>query len=287
MTLALEGLPAGVTAFEPPSARFATARGADVRITARRCIPPPLDAQRLLFDSGGPWRVYRHGRGRLYVTTTAGPGGPPDRALRIDTGLTRGELLLPARARGPALGYPLADLVFQHHLARRGGLVLHACGVVDAGRALVFLGASGAGKSTLARLWRRHAPGATVLSDDRVVLRRAGGRLHATGQTRSWRAFGTPWHGEAAFAEAASAPLAALFFLRQANRHEAAALAPVAAAAELFARSFPPLFDRVGLGRTLASCTAIARAVPAFELRFRRDAAALATARAALASLAG
>lgn len=68
--------------------------------------------------------------------------------------------------------------------------------------AYLFAGQSEAGKSTTARFW--HDEGATILSDDRVVLRLRDGQV--------W-VYGTPWHGEDAFAAPASAPLSRIFFL--------------------------------------------------------------------------
>ena len=44
-----------------------------------------------------------------------------------------------------------------------------------------------------------------IVSDDRVIVREAGGE---------WRMFGTPWHGEAALSSPASAPLDGVFLCR-------------------------------------------------------------------------
>jgi hypothetical protein len=187
---------------------------------------------------------------------------PLYKLVAIDEALRRGTLHFDRAPRGPhyALDYPLDELLFQHRLAREGALEVHACGVVWRGRTLLFCGKSGAGKSTTARLWRRHARGARLLSDDRVVLRPG---------KRSVRAHGTPWHGDGGFASAASAPLGALFFLRHGRRTRLVPLGRAEAAARLFARSFPPPWDRVGVARALDACADTAFRVPAFELAFR------------------
>jgi hypothetical protein len=250
----------------PVLRRFTARRGADVAL-AVRCEEPPPPLGPLVFDSGGTWRVNRHRRGLLYLV--AGPDAPdrPYRGLALDAGLRRGILYEPATARragGFALGFPLGQLLFQHRLARSGAAEVHACGAVVGGRALLFAGASGAGKTTLARVLRRRR--LHVLSDDRIVLRRAGRRLTGTG---------TPWHGTAALASPRTAPLGALFFLRQAKKSRTRRLAAAESAARLFALSFPPPWDAEGVAGVLHLATTVARAVPAFELEFTPDVSAI------------
>jgi HPr kinase/phosphorylase len=68
----------------------------------------------------------------------------------------------------------------QRHGAPAGGeqLCLHASCIAWQGRGLLIRGRSGQGKSALAL--QLMAYGATLVADDRVLLRRAGGRLLAT-----------------------------------------------------------------------------------------------------------
>ncbi|HET6898216.1 MAG TPA: hypothetical protein VFK70_07705 [Vicinamibacteria bacterium] len=233
----------------------------------------PLPATEPLFVSGGLWTAYRHGRRLLYVIREPVRGRAPLSALVIDEGRRKGKLFL-APGAPFALHYPLDELLFQHHLARHGGMEVHACGVAEGGAALLFCGVSGAGKTTTARLWRRHRRGAEILSDDRMIVRRRGGRL--------W-AFGTPWHGSGRYASARGLPLGGLFFLARGQEPSVTAMAPVPAAAELFARSFPPPWEAKGSARVLALCARVAAEVPCARLRFRPDASAV---RAVLAALA-
>ncbi len=143
-------------------------------------------------------------------------------------------------------------LVFEH------GVEIHGCGVVEqSGVGYLFAGQSGAGKSTIAKLWAD--TGATVVSDDRVILRRdgAGITMH-----------GTPWHGDGEFAEPIAAPLARIFLLRQAPRHATVPLTAASAAALLFSCSFPVFHDPDALDRTLALLSSIVQTVPVEALAF-------------------
>lgn len=263
------GLPAAYDAFR-------TARGADIAVEVRTGPLPALPAE-TLFRSGGTWTAHALGRRIAYAFRTTGPDAAPDRVLVVDAARTRGVLhVAPFRAGSPRpLGFPLDDLLFQHHLAAAGRLVVHGCGLLVDGAAVLFAGHSGAGKSTTARLWSRLAPGTVVLSDDRVVLERTA---------RGLRAHGTPWHGEGRFAAAAAGPLAALFFLSHGARTRVRRLGVADAASRLFARTFPPPWDARLVAKTLDACGRAAAAVPAWELSFRPDASAVDAVRRTLAA---
>jgi hypothetical protein len=266
-------------ALDPPPAfaPFLVPRGGDIRLRLTHEAPPsPSGAP--LFESGSVWCVHRHDGGLLYSFRVPRLRPPVYKAILVDSSLREGRLFFPPVAGGPryALDYPLDELLFQHRLPREGALEVHACGVVWRERTLLFCGQSGAGKSTTARLWRRHVRGARLLSDDRIVLRPAG---------RSVRAWGTPWHGEAAFASPGAARLGALFFLRHGRTNRLRPLPRAQTAARLLARGFPPPWDAEALARALEICAAVAAAVPAFDLAFRPNASAVAAVREALGSV--
>jgi len=134
------------------------------------------------------------------------------------------------------------------------------------GRSVLFCGVSGAGKTTTARLWRKHRPDALVLSDDRMAVRCRRGRF--------W-AWGTPWHGTGGFASAKGRPLGAVFFLAHAPRTAIRQVDIPAAAARLFARTFPPLWDRRAIYASLGACGRLAEEVPCYLLEFRPDRSAV------------
>jgi len=249
---------------------FAARRGEDIRLEVAEADPPAAPAASLLFDSGGLWRVYRHPRGLLYLFREPVRAAPVYKALLVDHDWRTGVLYVPpgigSYAKRPLLDYPLDELLFQHHMARWGGMEVHACAVVVGREAVLLCGASGAGKTTMARLFKKHRPATLVLSDDRIIVRPCAGRL--------W-AYGTPWHGSARFASPEGRPLGAVFFLAQAARPSVHSLPRAEAATRLFACSFPPPWDAPSIGRVLELCGKAAAAVPCAVLRFRRGVSAV------------
>ncbi len=89
-------------------------------------------------------------------------------------------------------------------LAQDGGFLLHSAGAIRNGHAFLFSGVSGTGKTTISRL---APPDVTLLSDEVSYIRRVDAGYHACG---------TPFAGELArVGENCSAPIEALFFLKQ------------------------------------------------------------------------
>ena len=259
--------------FEP----FLASKGAEIDVTVHR-EPGPRPGD-LLFESEGVWRAYAQPDGRLLLIFQVGP--TIYKSALLDPDITRGEVFFPRPAgvaSGPrsALQFPLDEMLFQQRWARDGLLEVHSCAVRERSGVLLFAGQSGAGKSTMARLWNHFEPRRAILSDDRVVLDpRAPGSV---------RASGTPWHGMGRFGSPASGALRALFFLEHARLSETVPLHPAEAAARLFTRTFPPIWNRERTTRVINACGEVAERVPAFLLRFRRDATAIEAARRAVSS---
>lgn len=232
----------------------------------------PADGH-VAFDSGkGLWRLYRTPRGATFVFTSPALGTKPYQTADFDAGYARGTVTLRReifQERLPVypLHYPL-DEVFMVHLLSRGlGIELHGSGVVTAdGRGFLFVGQSGAGKTTLSRLWLQE-PGVTVLSDERVIVRRADDGV--------WM-YGTPWHGDGHIATPGRVKLSRVFFLRHGARNELTPVARTEAAARLFACGFTPFHDADGLAFSLGLLGDVAAAVPCDELAFVPDRGAVA-----------
>jgi hypothetical protein len=243
---------------------LADGREPDLRL---RALWRPLDADpggELVFDSGGTWRLYaREGRD-VYRFFDPRLGPAPYKEAEIGPGDEGLVFLNPAfHAPGEpvdALQFPLDELLFLRLLSARGGIELHACGVVaPSGQGLVLAGQSGDGKTTTARLWES-LPGATVLSDDRIVLRPAGGGR--------WWMYGTPWHGEAELASPRRAPVAAILLLARGERNALLPLAPAEAASALLARAFVPFHDASRMAATLECLDGLTQAVRCFRFPF-------------------
>jgi hypothetical protein len=220
----------------------------------------------MLFDSGGTWRMYRQQDDFVFSFVSSALGTAPYRLARFDSSFTRGTIafngaFIPDSASLVPLEFPLDELIMINLLARGRGVEVHGCGVIDRdGTAYLFAGHSEAGKSTSARLW--HREGATVLSDDRVVLRLR--------EDRVWM-YGTPWHGEEEFGCPASAPLARIFFLAHGRENSMRSAGGAGAAARFFTCCFPPFHDHAGLDFTLGLLARIVDRVPCFELSFVPD----------------
>ena len=235
---------------------------ADARVEARIYVIEP-DASPVAFDSGGVWTLRRSADELLFEFRSPLFGEVPYKTGRFRPDFSSGEVVLhrpyfPAARSFYPLEYPLDELIFTNLLSQRNGVELHGCGVVDDDEGLLFLGFSGAGKSTLARLWRRH-PRATILSDDRIILRVSNGRVMM---------HGTPWHGDEALVAKGPVPLSRLFVLHQAPECAVRPCTGSEAVASLFARCFPPFYSADAIAATLATLEQTVGLVPCANLWF-------------------
>ncbi len=215
-----------------------------------------------IFDSGGSWKLFAEDGCYLYQCFAATLGPVPYAIARFNRDFNFGEVYLhrphfdPGQAVYP-LQYPLDELMMLHILSRGSGVEIHACGLVDiSGNGYVFAGQSGAGKTTMARLWERER-GVTILSDDRIILRRTDGHY--------WM-YGTPWHGEAEFAQPQRALLKKVFLLRHGSENAIVRKTGAEAAAHLFSCTFPTFYDRGGLEFTLGFYEELIKNIPCYEL---------------------
>lgn len=154
-------------------------------------------------------------------------------------------------------------------LAKRGGLLIHGVGVVNEGRAALFVGNSGAGKSTLGGLWRE--AGGMVLADELVAVwpAEAGG----------WRVAGTPWNMGTRASEAALVAVGTLAW-DSASRWEARSAGEVARVLLLNAMLSEP--TAAGRGALVGASGRLLSSVETGRLAFSRDASAAAVVRARL-----
>ncbi|MCX7032448.1 MAG: hypothetical protein NT046_00525 [Arenimonas sp.] len=194
------------------------------------------------------------------------------------------------------LEHLLVDQVLPRYVAHLDTLVAHASAIAIHGRHALFLGQSGWGKSTLAALLLRSGHG--VLSDDCVQLFEEGNQLLALSTYPSLRLLPdsldelfpgmenaspmadysdklrvpvTPPQGDCV-----ATAIDALYVLADPELAQGAIhitpLPPGEACRALIEHSFRlDLNDRLGNASHFARCSAVARAVPAFEIQFPRD----------------
>jgi len=223
-----------------------------------------------VFYSGGIWSL--HKVAEKWVIPVCFPlGSEPKRVARFDEDFRRGELFINTHQQNSEalypLAYPLDEVLMINLLAINGGIELHACAMKIEGLniGLIFAGVSGAGKSTITRLWMNQ-PGVTILSDDRVILRKNGD---------DYSIYGTPWHGDALGASSQSAKIDRIYILKQAPVNQISELKAIEAASKLFIRSFPTFWDRSGMQNSLKFLDQLTSSVPCYQFEFLPDQSAI------------
>ena len=222
-----------------------------------------------IFNSGAVWKLFRESSEFIFDFASDAVGPAPYKQMRTrdftSAQLTLNSNLLPEDAW--PLEYPADELLITNYLAHHGlGVEVHGCGLIDAETGgHLFLGHSGAGKSTTTQLWKA-SRNPEILSDDRIILRLHDGEL--------WM-YGTPWHGEAAFASAGKAKLSRIFVLQHGERNQITRMPFPLAVGELFARCFPPFHSAAGLQNTVNFLEKTVRTVPCYEFQFVPDSSAV------------
>jgi len=250
-------------AYEP----FVTDDDAEVRLGVQRRSTLNEGSGKIVFESGGKWTLYQDQRGWIIHIGSPGVSPHPYQVAVLEPDFRSGDIHMKAqRPDGELLPfplrYPLAELLMMNLLSLSRGALLHACGVSDKGRGLLFVGKSGAGKSTMAELWK-HEEGVTILSDDRVIVREQEGRF--------W-AYGTPWHGDAGFCSPESVPLDAMFVIRHGGENSIMRLEEVRqVVSSLLVRSFPTFWNAEGMAFTLGFLERMSQGVPCYDLGFMPD----------------
>lgn len=180
----------------------------------------------------------------------------------------------PSGSPSPLLPFhhPHDMAVILSRLAFIGGGVVHSSCIAVDGKALLFIGSSGAGKTTLARLWRD--AGATILNDERNIIRTT---------PQGPLAGASPWHGEENQVSPVTAPLAGVFYLKQADSNAVREIPCTESVTRLFTNTVVPVFLQDGPRMVLNAWADVLETVPSFELSFTRDHRALATCLSAIA----
>jgi hypothetical protein len=157
--------------------------------------------------------------------------------------------------------YPLDQILLMYFLSNNEGALIHAAGLEFNGRGYIFPGKSGAGKSTLSRQFVNFN-NFELLSDDRIVVRKFD---------ETFKAFGTPWPGEAGIAVNKSFKLSGIFFISQAGYNRIEEIKTQKALEKLLPAVSIPWYDKEVMIRILDFCEDLISGIPAYELHFKPD----------------
>ncbi|MDX1707208.1 MAG: hypothetical protein R3274_01335 [Desulfobacterales bacterium] len=238
---------------------FVSDRQADIHL---RMLPgkPAISGAPQVFDSSPIWTLHRQGDRTAFKIFDH--LNDQKRVLVLDPDIRTAELYFPNPDTdfvNPFYG-PTIELLLIEYLARERGMIVHACGIDDGDRGMLFVGESGAGKSTLSNLWYQGS--GAVFSDDRIIVRKKGSAY--------WM-YGTPWHGEARFVSARSARLTHIFFLQHDQTNQIRPMNRADTVVEFLKASFPPFWDSQGVESAMAFLSDLTEAAPCRALSFKPD----------------
>lgn len=239
----------------------------EVRV-ARRL--PEIPHGRLIFDAcHGLWTLHEAGEGYYLETLNTFSRKPLNRGW-LDKEYARGEIWTREQRHQQTgrtgwmpsmLINPVVEVCFLTRLAREGGVLMHAAGVVVNGTGLVFPGTSGTGKSTLSDFYL--ARGKTVLSDERIIIRKVDNRFFLCG---------TPWFGTSLAVSGQVAPLDSIYFIRHgSDSHRLRRLSSLEISQLFLRQCFLPHWDREAMTKTVEFLGKLAQQVECYDLAFLKD----------------
>jgi hypothetical protein len=273
VSVQLSGHDSAAVALVPSLAPFrgeAPVSDIDIQVEWTRELNLPTGSP--LFDSAAVWRLYGSEAGFQFDFTAPVFGEHPYKRLLVDGNFSWATLKMrrDVSAGFPfaaPLDYPLDELLIMHRLTQEKAIELHGVGIVGPdGASNLFVGHSGAGKSTTARLWSSLHK-VEILSDDRIIVRE---HRSANDSTQIFM-YGTPWHGEAAFALPQRAPLQRIFVLEHGHGNLLTRLTPSQVVAELFARAFVPFHRHEYVDSALSFLQRVADSIPCYRYSFEPD----------------
>ena len=225
---------------------------------------PEKSRGKKIFDSGSTWSLFGDQGKYVLQDSSFDSDSLPNQLVILESDFKSGDIYinyeLDKNILSDPLGYPLNQVLMILLLSRCKGVMLHACGIDDRDYGYLFLGNSGHGKSTIARLWSENK--ATVLNDDRIIVREINGELLM---------FGTPWHGDFKEVSSKGLPIRKLFFLRHGEKNSVVPKNGAEAVLMLLTRCFPPIWDKKGMEYTMGLCHRLVHKIPCYEFSFEPD----------------
>jgi len=171
----------------------------------------------------------------------------------------RDRAILPFPLEPPFLEILLINLL----VLSESGMILHSSGIVDDGKAYLFIGGPGAGKSTMAELWRQ--AGGKMLQDEKIIVRKNKG---------SFLAFSIPGYGGTNLKPAFKGiKIEKIFFIYHSQKNEIKQLNSSGATYHLLRNGSGALFylGIDSLDWYIRFCKELALRIPCYSLGFVPD----------------
>lgn len=243
---------------------FISCENAEVNFRVHRGEFPEICNKENIFSTD-TWSLYRDEGKYVLQNSSFKSNLPPEKLVTFESDFKSGDIYIrdnrfDQNLLKDPLEYPLNQILMITLLSHGKGVMMHACGIQDKDYGYLFIGKSGSGKSTIAKLWSEN--GATVLNDDRIIIREKGGEF--------W-IFGTPWHGDFNEVSSKALPIRKIFFLKHGKENTTVPKKNAEAVSMLLTRSFPPLWDQKGMDYTLSLLDQMASRLPCYELQFLPD----------------
>jgi hypothetical protein len=271
MTIKVESdIPFTDTTFDPKFEPFRLEEPGEDMISIRHHFSlPELKKQDLGTEvyRRAPWAIYRKGSSWVYLGIS--PREDDETLHRVavfDEDHTHARIYSPSDehfTQGKLASltmFPTDQILLARILADRQGCFLHSSGVILDGKGFLFVGHSDAGKSTTVKMLKGQAE---ILCDDRNIVRK---------KDDGFQLYGTWSHGEVPDVSAASAPLRAILFLKQAPENR---IEPVADNKEslqiLLACLIKPYVSTDWWEKTLTFIESLVQGVPCYNMYFDKS----------------
>jgi hypothetical protein len=153
--------------------------------------------------------------------------------------------------------YPLDGLILYYLSVINNDIMIHASGVNYEGRGHLFSGVSGKGKTTMARLWDNN--GATVIHDDRLIIRKSG-----TG----YLMYNTPVYNNDM---PLSSSLDRVFIIEHGRENKMIPLKEASAVSQVMANCIQHSWGQATISNLLQSVSGLCRLIPTSTLFFKPE----------------
>jgi hypothetical protein len=223
------------------------------------------------FNSSGLWDLRYKNRNEFMLNLKNGAEGHSLASITVNLNSKIGNIFYTKEGISSIqeklfpFAYPADEIILINLLPSFNGVLVHACGIDDNGKGVLFLGTSGSGKSTTTRLWM-YEKDVKVLSDDRIVIREINDKSYA---------YGTPWHGEVNICDPGRVEINKIFFIEHSDKNCLKPVSHIDAATRMLVRSFPTFWNKEGMELTLSLIDRIVKKVPCYEFGFVPDKSAV------------